>query len=104
MNDRALAETRAWVDRAVIGLNLCPFAKAVQARNQVRYVVSDAGTAEALLVEAARERLASRASFLAQPDPLNTMAGVDRARFIDPPHRSQAAGPGADIPWITSTT
>jgi hypothetical protein len=62
------------------------------------------GAAAAPLVEAARERLASRASFLAQPDPLNTMAGVDRARFIDPPHRSQAAGPGADIPWITSTT
>jgi len=62
------------------------------------------GAAAAPLVDAARERLASRASFLAQPDPLNTMAGVDRARFIDPPHRSQAAGPGADIPWITSTT
>ena len=30
MNDRALAETRAWVERAVIGLNLCPFAKAPQ--------------------------------------------------------------------------
>ena len=29
---RALAETRAWVERAVIGLNLCPFARAVEAR------------------------------------------------------------------------
>ena len=27
MSDRALAETRAWVERAVIGLQLCPFAK-----------------------------------------------------------------------------
>ncbi|HOB93104.1 MAG TPA: DUF1415 family protein, partial [Aquabacterium sp.] len=28
----AIAETRAWVDRAVIGLNLCPFAKAPQVK------------------------------------------------------------------------
>jgi len=35
----AIAETRAWVERAVIGLNLCPFAKAVQVKGQVRYNV-----------------------------------------------------------------
>jgi len=50
------------------------------------------------------ERLASRASFLAQPDPLNTMAGTESARFIAPPHRSQVVGPGAAIECITSTT
>ena len=44
-----IAETRAWVERAVIGLNLCPFAKAVQIKNQIRYAVSDATDAEALL-------------------------------------------------------
>jgi hypothetical protein len=49
-------------------------------------------------------RPASRASFLAQPEPLNTMAGADRARFMAPPHRSHAEGPGAEIAWITSTT
>ena len=38
MSDRALAETRAWVELAVIGLNLCPFAKAPQTKGQVRYV------------------------------------------------------------------
>lgn len=43
-----IAETRAWVNRVVIGLNLCPFAKAVEIRNQVRYVVTDADTPEAL--------------------------------------------------------
>ena len=37
-----IAETRAWVNRAVIGLNLCPFAKAVEIKNQIRYVVTDA--------------------------------------------------------------
>ena len=31
-----LQATRAWVDRAVIGLNLCPFAKAVQAKELMR--------------------------------------------------------------------
>ena len=37
-----IAGTRAWLVRAVIGLNLCPFARAVHTRNQVRYVVSRA--------------------------------------------------------------
>src|SRR5437868_12684293 len=47
--EQIIAETRAWVDRAVIGLNLCPFAKAVQAKGQVRYVVSAATDEETLL-------------------------------------------------------
>lgn len=46
---QVIAETRAWVDRAVIGLNLCPFAKAVQAKGQIRYVVSDAANVDELL-------------------------------------------------------
>ena len=46
---QALAETRAWVDRAVIGLNLCPFAKAPQVKGLVRYVVSTASDPAALL-------------------------------------------------------
>lgn len=60
-SQQVLAETRAWVDRAVIGLNLCPFAKAVQVRGQVRYVVSAATDAAALLDElhAEMEQLAS---------------------------------------------
>ena len=45
----AIAETRAWVRRAVIGLNLCPFARAVDAKDQIRYVFSDATEAETLL-------------------------------------------------------
>ena len=56
----ALAETRAWVDRAVIGLNLCPFAKAPQVKGQVRYVASAATDPAALLADlvAELERLA----------------------------------------------
>ncbi len=44
-----LAATRRWLERAVIGLNLCPFAKAVYVKDQVRFVLSDATTPEALL-------------------------------------------------------
>lgn len=46
-----IAATRQWVERAVIGLNLCPFAKAVERRGQVRYVVSRAETEEQLLAD-----------------------------------------------------
>lgn len=48
-DDAIIAATRRWIERAVIGLNLCPFAKAVFVKEQVRYVVSDATTPEALL-------------------------------------------------------
>ena len=50
-----LDATRRWVERAVIGLNLCPFAKAVYVKQQVRFVLSDASTPEALLEELAEE-------------------------------------------------
>jgi len=43
-----LAATRAWVDEAVIGLNLCPFAKAPQVKGLVRYVLSQASDPAAL--------------------------------------------------------
>ena len=49
MSDRALEETRAWVELAVIGLNLCPFAKAPQNKGQVRYALCEARDPEALL-------------------------------------------------------
>jgi hypothetical protein len=61
---RVLAETRAWVDRAVIGLNLCPFAKAPQVKGQLRYVVSHVLDAEALLAD-----LITELQRLAQIDP-----------------------------------
>lgn len=55
-----LAATRRWLERAVIGLNLCPFAKAVYVKEQVRFVVSDASTPEALLEQLAEELLRLR--------------------------------------------
>jgi hypothetical protein len=45
----AIAATTAWLEKAVIGLNLCPFAKAVHVKGQIRYVFSEATTPEALL-------------------------------------------------------
>lgn len=44
-----LAATRAWIERAVIGLNLCPFAKPVYSREQIRYVVTPATSEDELL-------------------------------------------------------
>ncbi len=53
--DGVIGRTRAWIERAVIGLNLCPFAKAVYVKERIRYVVSDAETPEALLADLERE-------------------------------------------------
>jgi hypothetical protein len=59
-----IADTVQWLERAVIGLNLCPFAKAVHVKKQIRYVVSDARTADALC-----EQLLDELSYLASADP-----------------------------------
>ena len=53
--EKIIADTTRWLERAVIGLNLCPFAKAVHVKGQIRYVVSDATTPEALANELQRE-------------------------------------------------
>lgn len=53
--EQVIADTRRWLERAVIGLNLCPFAKAVHVKDQIRWVVSTATTPEALQAELALE-------------------------------------------------
>lgn len=53
--DAIEADIRRWLERAVIGLNLCPFAKAVYVKRQVRIVVSDASTERALLEQLGEE-------------------------------------------------
>ncbi len=50
-DEEVLKQTRHWLEKAVIGLNLCPFAKAVYAKHQVRLVVSHARHADDLLEE-----------------------------------------------------
>lgn len=57
-----IAATRAWLERAVIGLNLCPFAKSVHVNQRIRYCVSEATTREELLAELATELQALQAA------------------------------------------
>ncbi|HTH74942.1 MAG TPA: DUF1415 domain-containing protein [Trinickia sp.] len=47
--EAVLAATRHWLVRAVIGLNLCPFAKSVHTKDQIRYVVSETSDVEGML-------------------------------------------------------
>ena len=51
MNEEIIDTTRHWLTRAVIGLNLCPFAKAVYVKEQIRYAVSEARSFEDVLAD-----------------------------------------------------
>ena len=51
----AVQDTQKWLERAVIGLNLCPFAKAVHAKRQIHYAVSAAGSPQEVLEDLAAE-------------------------------------------------
>lgn len=72
---RAIAETRAWLAHVVIGLDLCPFARAVVARNQVRYAVTAASDEAAL-----RASLRDELTLLAAAEP----AEIDTTLLICP--------------------
>ena len=50
--------TQRWLERAVIGLNLCPFAKAVHVKGQIHYAVSAAEDSDVLLSDLHAELLA----------------------------------------------
>lgn len=50
-----LQDTQTWFERAVIGLNLCPFAKAVHTKGQIRWVLCEATQPEALLATLVQE-------------------------------------------------
>jgi hypothetical protein len=62
-----IALTRRWLERAVIGLNLCPFAKAVHGKGQIRFVLSEATTPDELL-----EQLVAELAWLRDADPQST--------------------------------
>ncbi len=53
--DPSITETRAWIERVVIGLKLCPFAPAPALKGTIRYAMSEAETTEALLEDLATE-------------------------------------------------
>ena len=65
----AIEDTQLWLTRAVVGLNLCPFAKAVMTKGQVRYVVTELTEPEQVL-----KLLQSEMQTLvdAEPDTLDT--------------------------------
>lgn len=48
-NALILEDTVRWLERAVIGLNLCPFAKSVHVRKQIHYSVASSGRSDAVL-------------------------------------------------------
>ena len=52
-----IANMQRWLIGAVIGLNLCPFAKAVHVKQRIRYAVTGARTADELLTELEHELL-----------------------------------------------
>ena len=60
--DSAISQTRHWLERAVIGLNLCPFVKAEQVHGRIRYVVSAAQTPADLTQDLQTELLALQAA------------------------------------------
>ena len=53
--DIVIADTVRWLERAVIGLNLCPFAKGVHTKGQIHYVVSRATDGRELLANLQQE-------------------------------------------------
>jgi uncharacterized protein len=54
-DETIIAHTRDWLEKAVIGLNLCPFAKPVLLTNRIRFVVSQAKHMDGLLEDLERE-------------------------------------------------
>ena len=64
-----ITATKRWLERVVIGLNLCPFAKTVHAKRQVRYAVSSAQASDAVLDDLEREL---RTLVAAKPEKVDT--------------------------------
>lgn len=79
-HDDILAATRHWLARAVIGLNLCPFAKSVYVKEQVRYAISEATTLEDALADLETELRALEA---ADPQQVDTTLVIYPRAFAD---------------------
>ncbi|CAG9190689.1 conserved hypothetical protein [Burkholderia vietnamiensis] len=79
-HDDILAATRHWLARAVIGLNLCPFAKSVYVKEQVRYAISEATTLEDALADLETELRALEA---ADPQRIDTTLLIFPRVFAD---------------------
>ena len=84
-----IAVTRAWLEKAVIGLNLCPFAKAVHIKGQIRYTVSAAESPAELIRDlvlelqhlAATDAVETDTTLLIHPHTLTDF--IDYNEFLD---------------------
>ena len=80
--DLVTAATTAWLEKVVIGLNLCPFAKSVHVNKRIRYFVSAATQRDELVCDLKRELLLLadadpnriESTLLIHPDVLNDFA------------------------------
>jgi uncharacterized protein len=75
----AILDTQRWLERAVIGLNLCPFAKAVHVKGLIRYSVSEATTPAEFLVD-----LKNELNLLANSDVASVSVVYDTTLLIAP--------------------
>ena len=88
-DDAILAATRRWIERAVIGLNLCPFARAPFVQQRLHLRVSRARSKDALLEDLSEELIALHAAdplirettLLIHPDVLTEF--LDYNDFLD---------------------
>ena len=79
---QVVADTVQWLERAVIGLNLCPFAKGVHAKGQIHYVVNRGQTDGDLLDVLEAELLALAAADPSARDTTLLMAPDMLAEFL----------------------
>ena len=57
LTSQVITDSQQWLERAVIGLNLCPFAKSVHVKDLIRYAISDAATETELIADLKSELL-----------------------------------------------
>jgi uncharacterized protein len=81
--ETVLADTRRWLEQAVIGLNLCPFAKGVYVKNQIHFTVSAATDAQELLADLKKELSDLNALDPADRDTTLLIAPTCLAEFLD---------------------
>lgn len=79
----AIADTRRWLERAVIGLNLCPFAKAPHIKGQIHYAVCAGGGRRELLALLRAELLALAALDAAERETTLLIVPDQFADFLD---------------------
>ena len=78
-----VADTRRWLERAVIGLNLCPFAKAPHAKGQIHYAVCDSDDAADWLAQLRTELQALAALDATERETTLLMASRLLPDFLD---------------------